>query len=525
MEEQQQTNRLIAELTAKLELLEAENSRLKETQQQIAEVNNNYLMLHYLTRNIQDCQTTRELWETYLHNVSDCGFNYDNVMVLLPDDSNDFTIRLTLKAGKVAQTAEKIEDNYIKQAVAAKKAVTTPDNLKAAVPIVGKSGGIIAVLLAEKASGIFFEDLQLLDVYVRHTAATIEDIMLNEKLRHFQELLGQQLDQFVMLHYVTKAIHDAGNYYDVLSNYLTTLCSPLGFGFQEGILYIVAENSLQKASLQNGKLELVEQVECADMLIGKVVETKQYQRSPDGHHLLMPLNSFGNVTAVIEINNDKEITAEQIQILEIFAMQTSSAIDNTRLKLHLEYLSFHDQLTSLYNRAYFEKEIQRIESEGIHPVGIIVCDLDGLKVINDTWGHDYGDHFITAAAILIKDTVPPEAVAARIGGDEFAVILTGSSAEETAHVGSELKHALDWYNAQSPAIPLGMSVGWASSAEPVQLIDLFKQADSLMYEDKSLHGQASREYILQTIKQHSGIKLKVGVPQAGGLHGKVRYCR
>ncbi len=508
MDEQQQTNRLIAELTAKLELLVAENARLKGTQQRMAEVNNNYLMLHYLTSNIQACQTTQELWQTYLHNLSDCGFNYDNVAVLLPDDSDDFTIKMKLKDGKIAQSAVQFEASYISQAIASKASVTTPDNLKVSVPIVGKSGGITAVLLAEKASGIFFEDVQLLDVYVRQTAATIENIMLNEKLRQFQELLGRQLDQFVMLHYVTKAIHDAGNYYDVLVNYLTTLCSPLGFGFQEGILYILAETKLQKASLQNGKLELVEQATWADPLIGSVVEARQFHFSLDQRHLLMPLNSFGNITAVIEINDDKEITPEQIQILDIFAMQTSSAIDNTRLKLHLEYLSFHDQLTNLYNRAYFEKEIQRIESEGIHPTGIIVCDLDGLKVINDTWGHDSGDRFIVAAANLIKATIPPEAVAARIGGDEFAVILTGSLADAAAETGCALKHAQDRYNASSPAIPLGMSIGWATSAGPVEIIDIFKQADSRMYEDKNLHGEARREYILQTIKQCLGVRLQ-----------------
>ncbi|MDF2875808.1 MAG: diguanylate cyclase domain protein, partial [Sporomusa sp.] len=79
MSEQQQSNMHIDELTAKIALLESENAQLKQTQQRIAEVNNNYLMLHYLTSNIQDCQTTQSLWEVYLHNLSDCGFNYEHV--------------------------------------------------------------------------------------------------------------------------------------------------------------------------------------------------------------------------------------------------------------------------------------------------------------------------------------------------------------------------------------------------------------------------------------------------------------
>ncbi|SMC72620.1 sensor domain-containing diguanylate cyclase [Sporomusa malonica] len=507
MDEQQQTNMHIEELTAKLALLEAENNQLKRTQQSIAEVNNNYLMLHYLTSNIQDCQTTQELWETYLHNLSDCGFNYDHVALLLPDDNEQFTTKLTLEDCKLTQTTVAVGDGYIAQAITTKASATSPDNLKAAVPIVRKAGVVRALLLAEKASGIFFEDLQLLDLYVRQTAATIENIILNENLRQFQELLGRQLDQFVMLHYVTKAIHDAGNYYDVLANYLTTLCSPLGFGFQKGVLYIFAENKLQKASLEDEKLVVMELEAFEGQLINGVIKAKRYELSPDRSHLVMPLNSCGNITAVIEINHDKEITPEQIQMLEIFAMQTSSAIDNTRLKLHLEYLSFHDPLTSLYNRAYFEKEIQRIETESLYPAGIIICDLDGLKMVNDTWGHNAGDKFIVAAATIIKCAVPDSAVAARIGGDEFGIIITGNEAQTIEKAGLKLKHELERHNASLPDIPIGMSIGWAASAEPVEVIEIFKQADSQMYRDKSLHGKASREYILKMTKRHSDVRL------------------
>lgn len=503
-----QSRQLIAELSAKLELLQSENIRLKGTQQSIAEVNNNYLMLHYLTRNIQDCQSTQELWETYLHNLSDCGFNYDNVAVLLPDDTDNFSIKLTLVNGKIAQVTEAAQEDYIVRAIVDKASVTTPDNLQAAVPIVSKSRGLKAVLLAEKKQGIFFEDIQLLDVYIRQTTATIENIMLNEKLRHFQELLGRQLDQFVMLHYVTKAIHDAGNYYDVLTKYLQTLCSPLGFGFREGALYILSEYEVQRASLQADRLRLDELAVLPEPLLEQVVAAKQYLLSENRCRLFMPLNCFGNVSAVIEINNDSEIMLEKIQMLEIFAMQTSSAIDNTRLKLHLEFLSFHDQLTNLYNRAYFEKEIQRIEKEKIYPAGIIVCDLDGLKMVNDNWGHDAGDQFILAAAGIIKETVPPNAVAARIGGDEFAIIVTEGSVNAAGEVGVRLKIALEQYNAALPAIPVGMSIGWAASAKPVKILEIFKQADSRMYHDKDVHGKSSREYVLQTMQQRPAAKLR-----------------
>lgn len=510
MDEKQLTNRRIAELTAKLERLEEENSRLKGTQQSIAEINNNYLMLYHLTKNIQECETANELWGKYLHNLNDCGFNYDQVALLLPDDDDSFTVQVTLVGGKIIQRPILQTDSYIEQAITTKTTTASPDNLKAALPMVGKTGEIKAILLAEKISGIFYEDLQLLEVYIRQTVAIIENIMLNENLRHFQELLGRQLDQFVMLHYVTKSIHETGNYYDVLATYLKTLCSPLGFGFREGILYIVEESKLQKASLHHGKLELVEIEAESGQFLDNVIATRQYQLSHQQRHLLMPLNSFGKITAIIEINDDKEIMVEQIKLLEIFAMQTASAIDNTRLKLHLEYISFHDQLTNLYNRAYFEKEILRIEKKALYPAGLIVCDLDGLKLINDTCGHAAGDHFIGAAAKLIKSVVPPNTIAARIGGDEFAIIVSNDLEKTTEQIALTITQAIDKYNAGSPVIPLGMSVGWATSIHPEKMISIFKNADSRMYQDKNSNGKTRREFIFETIVQYPGIRLARG---------------
>lgn len=505
--DEQQANQQIAGLMAKLEKLESENARLKRTQQRIAEVNNNYLMLYYLIRNIQNCQTTRELWEKYLHNIGDCGFNYESVAVLLPDDEDNFTVQLALAGDQVVQTQVPVQsaDAYIRQAITTKTTTAAADNLKAALPIVGELGGIKAVLLAEKAGGIFFEDLQLLEVYIRQTVGIIENTMITEKMRSFQELLGKQLDQFVMLHYVTKSIHDAGNYYDVLKNYLTTLCSPLGFGFQESLLYIFEEGKLQKASLQQGKLAVVDLEAAEGQFLESAVAAKRYQLSDEQRHLLMPLNSLGNIAAVMEIRHDKKITDEQIQILEIFAMQTASAIDNTRLKLHLEYMSFHDQLTRLYNRAYFEKEIQQIEKKAQYPLGLIICDLDGLKLVNDTCGHAAGDHFIVAAARLIKAVIPPEAVAARIGGDEFAIVLAGQVANLTEQTGRALTQAIADYNAGLPVLPLGMSIGWAASRKPVKVAELLKQADCYMYQDKNNHGPARRELILSTLARYPGI--------------------
>ncbi len=96
----------------------------------------------------------------------------------------------------------------------------------------------------------------------------------------------------------------------------------------------------------------------------------------------------------------------------------------------MTYLSLHDPLTDLYNRAYFEEEMHRLETGRSELLGLIVCDVDGLKLINDTMGHDKGDEFLIAAADVLKKCFRSSDVVSRVGGDEFAVISTSSEIEQ-----------------------------------------------------------------------------------------------
>ena len=79
-----------------------------------------------------------------------------------------------------------------------------------------------------------------------------------------------------------------------------------------------------------------------------------------------------------------------------------------------------------YNRSYFEKQMLRLQHEKYSPVGVIICDVDGLKLINDTFGHTSVDALLKTAADIISADLNGNAVAARIGGDEFALLLTNT---------------------------------------------------------------------------------------------------
>lgn len=480
--------RKIIDLEKELQFYKEENKKLADRQQKLGEVTNNYLMLHYLNKNIQNCRTSESLWQTYLHNISDKGFNYSNAAVFLPDDRGLFTIKYFLKNGKLNSRQSDFSEthDFIVPLTERRECWLSSDQKKAAIPMVNHFGVLKAVLVVEKEGGFSVEDLELLDVYVQQTVATIENIALNERLLHYQDLLGKRLDQFVFLHYVAKEINDGVDYYDVLKKYLQVLESPVGFNFKESRLYILEDSGVQRAFLDDGELFL-ETADVVEQLILDAVERKCGALSPDNAVLAMPLITDGKVSAVIEIVNGKEIDLEQMQILEIFALQTSSVLDNARLRMNLEYMSFHDALTGLYNRAFFEQHLRKLKQQKKKKnvsVGIMMCDINELKYVNDTRGHYAGDALIVAAANTIKSAIGNGAVAARIGGDEFVVLVSPCTEADLAAIYQRIQTKMAHYNDVDSPPALGMAIGWAFSEANPDLDDLFRCADRKMYAEK-----------------------------------------
>lgn len=151
----------------------------------------------------------------------------------------------------------------------------------------------------------------------------------------------------------------------------------------------------------------------------------------------------------------------------------------------LKYLSFHDALTGLYNRAYFEEEMQRLSKARLDSVGLLICDVDGLKLVNDTMGHKTGDGLLVVIAGIITDACRQGDVVARIGGDEFGAILPNSSVGAIEQVCARIRQVTSEYNSKNPELPLSLSLGWG--VRPAKDLDanrLFHLADDEMYREK-----------------------------------------
>lgn len=150
---------------------------------------------------------------------------------------------------------------------------------------------------------------------------------------------------------------------------------------------------------------------------------------------------------------------------------------------NLHYLGTHDPLTGLYNRAYFDAELQRLDNSRDFPISIVVADIDGLKTVNDSQGHAAGDQLIKGAAEVLLTAFRAADVVARIGGDEFAVLLPRTDRDAAQTAMQRIRENGSVERTSGAAAHL-LSLGMATARQPGTLRDTLKQADKLMYKDK-----------------------------------------
>lgn len=147
----------------------------------------------------------------------------------------------------------------------------------------------------------------------------------------------------------------------------------------------------------------------------------------------------------------------------------------------LRYASTHDQLTGLYNRTYFDAEFDRVKAGRNFPVSLVSADLDGLKAVNDRFGHVEGDRLLRLAAQTLKLSFRAEDVVARVGGDEFAVILPLADEDVVKRAVKRVLACQAEMNTGLTDYGLSISIGTATADSAEQLGEALKEADSRMY--------------------------------------------
>ena len=166
----------------------------------------------------------------------------------------------------------------------------------------------------------------------------------------------------------------------------------------------------------------------------------------------------------------------------------------------IRHLSFHDKLTGLYNRAYFEEEVNRLDAPRQLPISLIQGDVNGLKLINDVFGHDEGDRLLRQIALILRESCRKEDIVAHLGGDEFAIFLPRTSADAAEEIVQRIKNLC----AQRSIGPLQLSIalGAVTKESPSQNIGkILREAEEKMYQTKLSESKAIRSSLYFSLQK------------------------
>ncbi len=197
-------------------------------------------------------------------------------------------------------------------------------------------------------------------------------------------------------------------------------------------------------------------------------EVINYALDGSERHVLLQFSVFPG--------HERDWSRVQVALTDITARKKAEA--------YLEYLGKHDVLTKLHNRAFYMDELNRLQRKPLRPVSALIIDLDGLKVANDQRGHDAGDALLRRVGEVLNGAVSMPNHAARIGGDEFAVLMPGSDRQAALAMLETIQELLKINNQFYSNAPLDISVGHATSEEGETMEAMVRRADLAMYEQK-----------------------------------------
>ncbi len=196
-------------------------------------------------------------------------------------------------------------------------------------------------------------------------------------------------------------------------------------------------------------------------------------------HFVVNINGIG-----VNLTNDYEGTLVDI---------TQQVIDEERIL----YLATYDVLTDIYNRNYFEEIV--VEKQNEFPLGLVLCDIDGLKLINDAFGHLRGDELLQSLAKTLKELSPSYTVA-RIGGDEFALLVNNADEEKLESIQSQIKDSIKGLGLYG--IAFEVSLGYAIlTEEQSNFQKIYNKAENMMYRRKLTDRSSRKSNALTTIMQ------------------------
>jgi diguanylate cyclase (GGDEF)-like protein len=241
-------------------------------------------------------------------------------------------------------------------------------------------------------------------------------------------------------------------------------------------------------------------------------EGRAWLSSSDGHGrvVYVPLLSLDRFVGLLILVGGRKVSdLGDKTLLTVIGLAIGLTLDNLRHSTELRQVATHDELTQLFNRRYFfeqlEEELKAARHSG-RPLGLLVLDVDSLKLINDTYGHNVGDAVLTNLAKLLANRVRADDIPARIGGDEFAVLMPDTAKRGALATAARLEKALQTgsiYEGDGIQLTLAVSCGVAGypwSGEKVA--DILQRADANMYEVKATRKGRAQAATTPTRERH-----------------------
>lgn len=174
--------------------------------------------------------------------------------------------------------------------------------------------------------------------------------------------------------------------------------------------------------------------------------------------------------------------------------------DRKQAEEQITYLSYHDKLTGLFNRAYAEEMLQQLDNEENLPLSFILGDVNGLKLVNDAFGHMHGDNLLKSAAKILTSSCGDDGLVARWGGDEFVLLLPRCDEAQALQLCGRISEACNSF----PNFPvqISISLGLAVKRFAGQSIEeISKEAEDLMYRNKLLESRSNRSSFLYSLER------------------------
>lgn len=215
--------------------------------------------------------------------------------------------------------------------------------------------------------------------------------------------------------------------------------------------------------------------------------------------LVVPIVHHDKIVAILGVENKpQDYTEKDVQLVSFFADVAWEVLEHKRAEEKIRYMSFHDSLTDLYNRHFLEEEMQRQDTQRQLPISIIMADLNGLKLVNDTYGHSAGDELLKTAARIIKQSCRFEDIIARWGGDEFVILLPQTGKEEARNIYKRIKSKCETTFVKD--IPISLSLGMETKTRVEEnLENILRAAEDDMYKQKIAEGKSTKNNVVNAL--------------------------